>query len=418
MKELTKQIQQQLDKMYTTGKLFRSTIPGDVIWDSYIQGFGNDPIFRDPESSVHNCKLCNNFIRRYGNIVSIDTDYKIMTIWDLCNIEEYKASTDSISSKLKSSPIGNVFFETFQELNSLPYETTNKNLPKFKLGIDRNVKRYTREEAEKFGMVKPNELREFHHLYMYIPTQFVDKSGKSEESLMGDFRSFKDVFKRGLEEISVDTLFLVKDLINQDSLLDGKTHLFKIEAMIKFKKDFDQLPLYKRDNYSWVNAYNNQLAKFRNELIGTLCVDLTEGKELNEACQTWNKRVDPSNYMKAKAPITKKQIEEAKKFVEENGYEQSFDRRFATIDDIKASEILHLNCGDGVLKSVSIFDSVKATSTRHKKSEFNNVEEIHIDKFMSDILPTCTSVEVFLQNNHEGNLVSLTTANISDSKRI
>jgi hypothetical protein len=122
--------------------------------------------------------------------------------------------------------------------------------------------------------------------------------------------------------------------------------------------------------------------------------------------------------MKAKAPITKKQIEEAKKFVEENGYEQSFDRRFATIDDIKASEILHLNCGDGALKSVSIFDSVKATSTRHKKSEFNNVEEIHIDKFMSDILPTCTSVEVFLQNNHEGNLVSLTTANISDSKRI
>lgn len=37
---------------------------------------------------------------------------------------------------------------------------------------------------------------------------------------------------------------------------------------------------------------------------------------------------------------------------------------------------------------------------------------------MSDILPTCTSVEAFLDNKHEGNLVSLTTANAKDSKPI
>jgi hypothetical protein len=88
------------------------------------------------------------------------------------------------------------------------------------------------------------------------------------------------------------------------------------------------------------------------------------------------------------------------------------------MDDIKASEIKHMNVGDGAIKNVSIFDGVKSTSTRHKKSEFDGIEEVTIDKFMADILPSCTSVEAFLLGKHEGNLVSLTTANNSESKPI
>lgn len=43
--------------------------------------------------------------------------------------------------------------------------------------------------------------------------------------------------------------------------------------------------------------------------------------------------------MKATAPITQKQIAEARKFVEENDYVESFDRRVATLTDIKISEM-------------------------------------------------------------------------------
>jgi hypothetical protein len=149
-----------------------------------------------------------------------------------------------------------------------------------------------------------------------------------------------------------------------------------------------------------------------------LCSELSEGMEINAACLNWNKRVDPVNYMKASAPITKKQIESAKEFVNSNGYTESFDRRFAKLEDIKASEIMHLNVGDGTIPSISIFDNVKSTSTRHKKSEFEKVEEVSIDKFMKNILPGCTSVHAYLENRLENNMVSLTTANNSDSKKI
>ena len=418
MENFNKLIQAQFDKMCKTGKLFRSKVTGQEVWDKYIESFEDDPIFRDPESSSHNCNLCKNFIRRYGNIIAIDENYKIMTIWDVNTDDIYKPSAKAISKLLKSKPVLDVFFETFDELNSLPYESCNKTQSVYKLGMSHNVKRYTKEEAEKFGVVKPNEIRTFHHMYLSIPTEFVNKSGLSVESLQGTYRAAKDVFTRGMEEISFDTLTLVKDLIIQKSLLDGQTHLFKVEKMIEFKKEFDLISPENRNNWCWINSYNNQFAKFRNELIGTLCSDLSQGMDLNTACQTWNKRVDPANYMKASAPITKRQIEEAQKFVEENGYLESFNRRFATIDDIKASEILHMNSGKGELKKVSIFDSVKSTSTRHKKAEFDKVEEVSIDTFMKDILPTCTSVEAYLENRLEGNLVSLTTSNVQESKPI
>lgn len=421
MKEFRKLIQQQFNKMCKTGKLFRSNITGTQLWEIYLKNTEKS-VFRDPNSTSFNCNNCNNFIRRYGNVVSIDENYNIISMFDVDIDGEYSIAAKELSKALKSSTISEVFFETFEELNKLPYESCKKTNNTFKLGIFENYKQYTKDEVEKYGNVEEGKVYTFNHFGLDLPKEFVDQSGKSIESIMGEFRSSKEVFQRAMEEISLDTLILVKDLINQGSLLDGTTHLYKIEQIIPLKKEFDKIRGYSKTelsyNWCWANSYKLPFAKFRNELIGVLCSELSEGMELNTACLNWNKRVDPANYMKATAPITKKQIEEAKKFVQENGYEESFDRRFATIDDIKASEILHLNSGDASVKSVSIFDNVKSTSTRHKRAEFDKVETVSIDKFMKDILPGCTSVEAFLENRMEGNMVSLTTANNKDSKPI
>lgn len=420
MKAFNKKVQDKFAEMSKTGKLFRVELTGQQIWDLYLGSFTkeNDPVFRDPASSVHNCNHCKNFIRRYGNIVSVDENNNIDTMFDVVADEEFADTAKALTAAIKSSKITEVFFETFNELNSLPYESCSKSNAVFQLGVDSNPKRYTKEESEKFGVVKPDEVRTFNHIHLFVDKTFVDTSGNSVESIMGNYRDAKNVFQRAMETISLDTLKLVKDLINQGSLLDGATHLYKIEQVIPLKEEYDNLPANQRDNWCWVTSFKLPFAKFRNELIGVLCAELSEGEELNKACQSWNKRVDPVNYMKVTAPITKKQIEEAKKFVEENGYVESFNRRFATIDDIKVSEILHSNVGDGKIKNVSIFDGVKSTSTRHKRNEFDGVEEVTIEKFMKDILPTCTSVEAFLANSHQGNLVSLTTANDPDSKQI
>ena len=426
MVEFSKKLQEKFAEMCKSGKLFRVELSGQQIWDLYLGSFSpeNNPIFRDPESTMKNCNHCHNFIKRYGNIVSINSNNEIVSIFDVDGNAEYKNTALILSTAIKSSKIIDVFFETLSDLIKLPYESCSKSSTIFQLGTAKNPKRYTAEEAAKFKtlknefIVKPDELRMFHHMHLFVPKMFVDSSGDSVESIMGTYRDAKNVFQRGMEEISLDTLRLVRDLILQGSLLNGDSHLFKLEQMIPLKEKYDALSSKERDNWCWANSYKFQLAKFKNELIGVLCSELAEGKELNEACQAWNKRVDPANYMKATAPITKKQIADAKKFVEENGYVESFDRRMSTMEDIKASEILHLNAGNGKIKEVSMFDAVKSTSTRHKRSEFDGLEEVTIEKFMKDILPGCTSVEAFLSNNHSDNMVTLTTANNPESKPI
>lgn len=417
MKELVQQIQLRFNEMCQTGKLFRSNVNPNDIWNLYLQNFpGGDKIFRDPESSEHNCNNCKNFIRRYGNVVAITSDFRIVSMFDVITTEEYQESMNEMDEILVNASIKDVFFETYDELNSLPYEKCTKALSVFRLGIDKNLKRYNKEEAAKFGVVKENEIREFNHFHLNLPSKFVDKSGKSIGAIEGEYRSNKEVFKRALDEISLDTLELVRDLIQQGSLLNGEAQLSKVSSFIAFKKRYETIESKFKDNWCWVESYNNIFAKFRNELIGTLCVALSEGEDLNKACKDWNYRVDPVNYMKAVAPITKTQIAQAQKFVEENGYEESFIRRCATIDDIRVSDILHINSGD--ITKVSIFDSVKTQTTRHKRAEFDGVEEISIDKFMKDILPNCTSIEAYIENRMKGNFVTLTTSNNKESKPI
>ena len=418
MVEFNNKIKKQFELMCEAGKLFKVEMTGRDVWHLYLDSFESDPTFRDPESSTHNCNLCNNFLRRYGNVVAISEDYKLMTLFDFEIEGEYAEVARALSAAIKASKVKDIFLETYSELNELPYGKINKADSKFRLGLAENHKRYTREEAEKFGVVKTDETRKFNHLHLDLPKEFVDMRGGSIESIMAEFREPKSVFKRAMDEIPLGTLNLVKDLIVQRSLLDGETHLYKVEQFIPLKREYDDLSADSKDNWCWVKSHKLPFAKFKNELIGVLCSELAEGEEINKACQSWNKRVDPANYMKAVAPITQRQKDDARKFIEENEYVESFDRRFASIDDIKASEILHMSVGKDAIKNVSMFDSVKTVKSQHKRNEFDGVEEVSIEKFMKDVLPGCSSVEVFLKNNHEGNMVSLTTSNVADSKPI
>lgn len=419
-KQYNDAIKAQFDKMQQH-LLFRLNVTGQQIWDAYLGGFTpeEDPVFRDPNSSTHNCNNDKNFIRRYGNVVAI-VDNKIVSMFDNLDIagSEYENATKSILALIATAKIADVFFETFAELNFMPYEKTTKNQEKFQIGHEKTLKKYTPEEVEKFGVVNTSEIYTFHHFHVFLDKKFVDKSGKSVESIMGDYKSAFEVFERAMREIPLDTLELVRDLILQGSLLNGDAHLEKVKTFIRLKTEYDSLSAKEKNNWCWNTSYGLPIAKFRNELIGTLCVELAEGVELNTACMTWNKRVDPANYMKAKAPITQRQIQEAEKFVVENGYAESFNRRFAVLDDINVNEIRHMNVSTQAEKPVGLFSGVKpAVSTRHKRSEFDGIEEVDIEKFMKDILPTCTSIEAFLENRLEGNLVTMTTAN-GDSKPI
>jgi len=57
-------------------------------------------------------------------------------------------------------------------------------------------------------------------------------------------------------------------------------------------------------------------------------------------------------------------------------------------------------------KALGIFEELKEDVPVNSKS-LSKVEEVTIDKFITDILPTVKSLEVLVENKHLNNLVSL-----------
>lgn len=421
-KDFAESIQQQLLKMASL-KLFRSSVSGQDLWDAYLNNFkdGDNPTFRDPESSQHNDNLDRSFIKRYGNIVALDANFDIVTMFDIMLGEDsiYYGPVTAMNDLLKNNPIGEVFFETLDTLKGLPYEKIKPGQTQYKLGFVSTPKMYTQEEADKFGVVTPGIVYTFYHFNGIIPERYVSDTNSSVEALMAGYRDDKNVFKRGLDEISLGALEIAVDLITQNSILNGQSYLPKLERFISAKREYDKVPAEKMDNWAWNKSYDFPYSKFRNELIGTLCVDISTGVSLEKACLDWNKRADPANYMKATAPITKKQIQEAEQFVAEAGLEDSFNRRYATVEDINIAEILHVNNASQAVKSASLFGSVKPTiPASNTKDQLAHAKEVSIDKFMEELLPHCTSVEAYLENRFKNNLVTLTTSVNKESKPI
>lgn len=419
MKNLCKVLQRNFDKMCKTGHLFRSSVGGRELWQWYLMGFDKDPVFRDPSSSLHNCNNCHNFINRYGNVVALDENLNLMTIFDDDPeiSQEYTESLKAMRNAMIGKPLLGKFVETFNELNNLPYEKTNQRAETYRLGLFSNTKIYTHEEAIKFGIVKEGIVYTFDHMHLTIPRQFIDFSGNSTESIVASTKEVYNLLKRALSDISEDCLETVIDLIDQGALLDAESHKWAVNGILNIRREYNNIPDSKRDYFMWLKSVTNpREAGFRG-LIRELCLEISE-KGLEVACVNWNKRVDPRNYMRAVAPISQTQINQAMKFIQENGYEESFTRRCATLDDIKVSDILYANAGDGKVKKVSIFDGLKPTKVSNSKLDTDNLEEISIEKFMTEILPKSTSVEVYFQGNQKNNLVTLTTAENKDSKEI
>lgn len=420
-KELAELIEQQFQKMTQTGKLFVSTLSGKELWDLYLNSFNpeDDPIYRDPNRSVHNCNRDRQFIERFGNIITFDSEGNMMTMFDVDTKNSvYENSMANMKKALREHSIKEILRLSWRDINqSFPQK---KNKDSYQLGFVNTVKKWTKEEAEKFpGTVDPNEIKVFYHFYIQLPKEYVDFTDKSISSLVNTLTETHTLFLKGLS-IPLETLETVRDLFIQGSLLKSSAYIDKIKSFIKLKQDYESQS--NKTLWAWNNFESIPFARFSQELIGVTCIELAEGKDINKVCKDFNLRVDPANYMKAQAPITQRQIDDAASKVEELGYSESFDRRFATLKDININEILHQNkTKTSNKKGGALFANVKPTAStvavnRHKRAQLENVEEVSIGTFMEEILPHSKSVEVLVENNFKNNFVALTTSNNPEAK--
>lgn len=374
----------------SAARLFEVEVDKDELWNVYLNSFpeGTNPIYR--ERTEHDCSACRHFIRAIGAAVVIK-DNQIQTLWGFeTGSSTYQPVVDALDTYIKSKAVSNVYFSSEK-----------------KIGVDKNYE------------FTDGKTKTWEHLFAVLPDAHVYRGRDSKGDVQNEYRTRKGVFKRSLEEITDEAVATVLELITSNTLYRGAEWKAALEKFAEYKRIYNALPDDQKDNFAWAESANAgvSVAKIRNHSIGTLLVDISAGVDLDEAVRKYEAIVAPANYKRPKAIFTKRMLEEAKDKITELGYMDSLSRRYATLDDITINNILFSNkdAAKRISGAGDVFDSMMA-DVKPSPKKFSKVEEIAVEKFMADVLPTAQEVEVYLENKHAGNMVSLIAPAVADSK--
>jgi hypothetical protein len=366
-----------------TPDVFVANIDGNALWEKYLAAFpeGENPIFKT--SLEHDCRCCKHFIRRIGNVVALSNNVP-STIWDRALVEApppYRAVAASLADAVRDAGIKDLF--------------------------------RVMEKERSFGAIvsrhldKTGKALTWNHFYTGdIPPHL--RSTKVGE-VVGDYRTTVEVFRRGLTELSPESLDTVLSLIEANALYRGEEHKGVVVQFQKTQQIYLALEGARRDLFVWRSA-SGHAARFRNTVIGTLVQDLSEGQDVERAVKSFKTKVAPQNYKRTTAIITPGMIAKAMETIQTLGLESALERRFAVLGDISVQDVkwvagavkskMKHGIGDLLLKH--------AAATASPIESKGPIEDIPIEEFVARVLPETTRLEVLFEDKHMGNLMSLT----------
>ena len=359
------------------GELFRVALEGDYVWQEYLAAFpeGTNPIYR--VRTEHDGSYDRNVIRQIGNVVRINDDGTVTSIWDIPDLPyPHNVVAARLAVLVSKSPIDNLFRSKEQ-----------------KLGYVRTI-----EKLDDGGT------QEWFHFHCDIAKAHQSKSPAAD---CGDACTTVGVFTRGLTELKPEVLDTVLQLIEQKSLYRGDEFKGAVEAFRNAQRLFNKQPDdYRRSILVWDNYRAKGIAKLRNTAVGTLLVNLSEGMDLEKAVKAYETIMAPANYKRPTALITQGMIDKAITTIDSLGLRSALERRFARFSDLSVNNVLWVDNDTQNQMKDGLADLLAGSIKRNTEPKFAG--EMGVEEFMRDVLPTAVKMELFLANTHRTNLVSLT----------
>ena len=343
------------------------------VFDKYLSFFpeGSNPIFR--ERTEHDCNCCKQFIRNLGLVITIDGG-ELKTVWG--ELEELPHPYDTVAQSMDELVKGCGIKSVYRTVEA-------------RFGVESNV--------DKDGI-------RWNHFFGNTPRRALSNSPGTAISQVD---SCYTVLSRGLEQIKVEDIDEVLDHIRSNSIYRGEEHKNQLSEFRKLLVAYEKTT--NKELFVWDNV-NNRAARFRSSVMGTLLVDLAEGKGIEEAVKSFESKVAPANYKRPTALITESMVKAAVKTLKDLDLEDSVNRRFARVSDISVNDIVFVDnevvgkTKDGLTDL--LMGSVKAPKVKAPK------DDITIEEFLA-LKPN--KIEVVLDRNHLGNFVSLTAPTHPDS---
>ena len=394
-KDFVKAIQKNLQQMSKdSSRLFTVNVDTEELYNLYLDSFpaGTNEIYR--ERREYDCSCCRHFIRDVGNVVSIKNG-ELHTIWGINPVsdDKYNVVAAALDAYVKQKAVLGVFLKKEKRIG-------------------------TPENRE---MLPTGKINKYEHFFVDLPEICIFKEcyGHTLEGDLSQFRDVRNVFKRSLDEISKEAVDTVLELIAQNSLYKGAEWKKQLTEFKNYRKEYGKLTDKQKELWIWEKSISAGavIGKIRNHSIGTLLVNISEGMDLDLAVRKYEQIVAPVNYKRPKAIFTKKMLEDAKKTITELGYMDSLQRRFATLDDITVNNILFSNkdAAKRITGAMDLFDEMEQDVAIDPK-RFSKVEEISAEDFIKNVLPVAKELEVYLENKHIQNMVSLIAPEVADAK--
>lgn len=374
-------VRRQFQEM-SAASLFEVGVDRDKLWEHYLASFpaGSNPLFR--ARTEHDCSCCRNFIRNMGGVVAIQNG-AITSIWDVTGLPEaYQAVADAMSERVKAHAIHDVFLTPFAKQGQA-----------------------VSHERKGDGPVIT-----WNHFSAEVPRQFVSSDADAQR---GAVRTTHEMLLRAVRSLKSSAVAEVQTVISDGAIYRGAEFAGAVSAFARLQAEFLAQKPENVETWAW-GKIGDPAARFRNTAIGTLVEDLSTGMDIEDAVKRFEAKVAPENYKRPKALITAGMVKSAMETIHDLGIEPALERRHARLSDVSVANVLFVdNAVRGQMKGG--IQNLLMEEVRPQPFDQSKATTIGIQDFLATVLPKCRSMQVYVENGHLRNFVSMTAPVHSDA---
>jgi hypothetical protein len=355
-----------LDSIYTTNAM-----------DLFEIFLSNLPAEAQPH---YKCRKCKDFFDRFGGLVTINDKGNIKSIlWDEKNTPPlFAGAVEALKYVVKQAEVTGVFATDTKTLGTPMtdgWEHVAVRLPDTFVNDEPLMTAYevSADKLERKGMV---------------------------ERILKDFP--QTAVKQALELFQNNALHNPPKYIGVVQWLDNLQTAYK---SARYKKN--------KENIIWraAGTDNGNFSHMRASVVGELISDIRDGYDTKSVIQRFNAKTDELYYKRAQAEAAAGNLKRAQEIVDKMGLEPSFERAYATLDQLKLVwQPSTKKTGNPVTSG--IFANLQAKNTTRTQPLMNMpARTMTWVKFRDTVLANAKEIEYLVETGYNNYTAILTALN-------
>lgn len=371
--------------------IYQSAMIKDVVWDLYLEKATQQQLNSKFRERGHlDCNCCKRFIRNVGRVL-FSVDGKLVSIWDdLEATDGYEVIAEALAKANRKAGVAGIYLNDEEVVG----------------------------RKQSFERLEDGTVHTWNHFEVVLPQKAFSLRGDVAER-KSEVQNKTKGLRNSLKKLTMDSVLTVIELCEENLILRSSQQLPIVKGFKATMEEYEKVE--DKELYVWDKTAELVSKDFepnvRGTSIGSLLKDLSEGTPLEDAVKKYEDKVNGGNYMRKTPIFSKRQKEDAMNTAKSEGFEPSFYRRHAVKEDISVNDVLFADGEVQEFMQDSPFDMLEPTK-KATPQNFDKVKEVGIEEFISQVLPKAQGLELYLENKHESNLVTLVSAVNPDAPNI